>query len=68
MLFPIGALAVWLANAIRITALVALGTSFSPAVAQGGFHSQAGWIAFLLVGPGLIAYTQQCRLFAVANT
>jgi exosortase E/protease (VPEID-CTERM system) len=68
LLFPIGALAVWLANAIRITTLVALGTSFSPAVAQGGFHSQAGWIAFLLVGLGLIAYTQQCRLFAVANT
>ena len=68
LLFPIGALAVWLANAIRIAALVALGTSFSPAVAQGGFHSQAGWIAFLLVGLGLIACTQQCRLFAVANT
>jgi exosortase E/protease (VPEID-CTERM system) len=68
LLFPIGALAVWLANAIRITALIALGTSFSPAVAQGGFHSQAGWIAFLLVGLGLIACTQQCRLFAIANT
>jgi exosortase E/protease (VPEID-CTERM system) len=68
LLFPIGALAVWLANAIRITALIALGTSFSPAVAQGGFHSQAGWVAFLLVGLGLIAGTQQCRLFAVANT
>ena len=68
VLLPVGALAVWLANAVRLTALIALGTSFSPAVAQGGFHSQAGWIAFLLVGLGLIALTQRSRLFAIANT
>jgi exosortase E/protease (VPEID-CTERM system) len=67
VLLPVGALAVWLANAVRLTALIALGTSFSPAVAQGGFHSQAGWIAFLLVGLGLIALTQRSRLFAITN-
>lgn len=67
VLFPVGVLAVWLANAVRIAALIAVGTSFSPAVAQGGFHSQAGWIAFLLVGLGLIALTRRCRLFAAAN-
>lgn len=66
MLLPIGALTVWLANAIRITVLIALGTSFSPAVAQGGFHSQAGWIAFLLVGLGLIGVSQRYRFWTVA--
>jgi exosortase E/protease (VPEID-CTERM system) len=64
-LLPVGALAAWVANALRITALIALGTSFSPAVALGGFHSQAGWIAFLLVGLGVIAVTQRYHLFAV---
>jgi len=66
LLLPIGAVAIWWANALRITALIALGTSVSPAVALSGFHSQAGWIAFLLVGLGLIAWTQRCHLFAVA--
>jgi len=66
LLLPLGALAVWVANALRITVLIALGTSLSPAVALGGFHSQAGWIAFLLVGLGLIAVTQRCHLFVVA--
>jgi exosortase E/protease (VPEID-CTERM system) len=66
LLLPIGALAEWVANALRLTALIALGTAISPAVANGGFHSQAGWIAFLLVGLGLIAWTQWCHLFVVA--
>jgi exosortase E/protease (VPEID-CTERM system) len=63
LLLPVGAVAAWLANALRLTALIVLGTSVSPAVAQGGFHSQAGWIAFLLVGLGLIVVTQRCSLF-----
>lgn len=66
VLLPVGALVVWVANALRITLLVALGSSFSPAVAEGGFHSQAGWIAFLLVGLGMIAVTQKSRVFAAA--
>ena len=65
MLLPLGALASWVANALRLTALVALGTSVSPALAQGGFHSQAGWIAFLLVGLGVMTVTQRCALFTV---
>src|SRR5712691_7902861 len=67
LLLPIGALLAWVANVLRITTLIALGTSWSPAVAQGGFHSQAGWIAFLLVGLGLIVVTQRYHVFAVAT-
>jgi exosortase E/protease (VPEID-CTERM system) len=63
VLLPLGALASWGANVLRLTALVALGTSVSPALAQGGFHSQAGWIAFLLVGLGVMGVTQRCALF-----
>lgn len=48
-LFPIGIVTIWLFNNVRIAALIAIGASFSPAVAIGGFHSQAGWISFIAV-------------------
>ncbi len=64
LLFPIGALAVWLANVLRIAALVAIGSSYSPALAAGGFHSQAGWISFLALALSVIAVTHRMRFFA----
>jgi exosortase E/protease (VPEID-CTERM system) len=36
----------WVSNAVRITALILIGVAGSPDIAVGGFHSQAGWIAF----------------------
>lgn len=63
LLFPIGALAVWLANAGRIAALVAIGTSYSPQLAAGGFHSQAGWISFIAIATAMIAVTRRMRFF-----
>lgn len=62
LLFPIGALTIWLANAVRISILIVLGTSYSREVALGGFHSQAGWIAFAAISLGLIALTEHFRL------
>jgi exosortase E/protease (VPEID-CTERM system) len=46
VLLPIGAVAIWLLNAARVVALIAIGTSGWRDVALGGFHSQAGWIVF----------------------
>ncbi len=46
VLLPIGAVAIWLLNAARIVALIAIGTAGWREVALGGFHSQAGWIVF----------------------
>lgn len=63
LLFPLGALVIWVANSIRIALLIALGTSFSKDIALGGFHSQAGWIAFSVVALGLIGLTGRMRLF-----
>ena len=65
LLFPIGALAIWLANVVRITLLILIGTSFSPQVALGGFHSQAGWMAFIAIALGLILAMRRLRLFAI---
>lgn len=53
-LVPVGLLAMWVANVVRIASLVVVGSSISPDVAIQGFHSQAGWIAFCAVALGII--------------
>ncbi len=64
LLLPIGTALMWAANIVRIAGLVSLGALISPKIALGGAHSQAGWIAFNLVGLGLIAGAQRSRFFA----
>ena len=64
LLLPVGVVAIWLTNVLRITILIAIGTSISPGVALGGFHSQAGWLFFLSVSLGLMAAGHGLRLFA----
>ena len=63
LLFPLGAGAIWLANSVRIASLIAIGTSYSREVALGGFHSQAGWIAFAIIALSLIVLTGRLGLF-----
>jgi exosortase E/protease (VPEID-CTERM system) len=55
LILPAATLAIWLANAIRIALLVAIGDCGAPAVAKGGFHSHAGWLAFNAVALGAVA-------------
>jgi exosortase E/protease (VPEID-CTERM system) len=55
LLIPIGIAASWTLNAIRIAALIGVGAHVSPEIALNGFHSQAGWIAFLAIAIGLMA-------------
>ena len=63
LLLPLGIGAIWLLNAVRIAALVSIGAHLSPAVAVDGFHSQAGWIAFVGVTLGLVATAHRSRYF-----
>lgn len=49
LILPISLTVIWLFNAFRITLLIVIGSSWSPEIAMHGFHSQAGWIAFILV-------------------
>jgi exosortase E/protease (VPEID-CTERM system) len=58
-LLPIAVGAIWVINAVRIAALVVVGTCVSGAVAMGGFHSQAGWLGFNVIGLGMIAVASQ---------
>jgi len=57
LLIPAGVTTLWLFNAVRIAALILIGNAGAPNVALGGFHSQAGWIAFNVVALSLVLVT-----------
>jgi exosortase E/protease (VPEID-CTERM system) len=63
LLIPIALAAVWLANVVRLVALVWIGDRVSPSLALGGFHSQAGWVGFNAVALGLLVLAHRSRLF-----
>jgi exosortase E/protease (VPEID-CTERM system) len=64
LLLPIGVATIWLLNSVRIAVLVSIGAHTSPEIAIGGFHSQAGWIAFLIVTIGIMATVPRLAFFA----
>lgn len=59
VLIPAGIGVIWLANAVRITVLILIGVAGAPDVAVGGFHSQAGWIAFNCIALSLAAFSHR---------
>ena len=63
LLLPLGAAVIWIANALRISLLIMIGAWWSPEIAGGGFHSQAGWLAFNAIALGLVATTRHARFF-----
>ena len=65
LLVPIGIVLIWLANAVRIAALIAIGHSISPEIAEGGFHSAAGWLLFCLITLCLIAVSKRWSWFSL---
>ena len=52
ILIPAGVATIYLLNAVRLTALILIGNAGAQQIALGGFHSQAGWIAFNAVALG----------------
>jgi exosortase E/protease (VPEID-CTERM system) len=63
LLVPLGVSLVWLANAVRIAALMMVGAWVSSDVALGGFHSKAGWVLFCAIALGLVALSRRSTLF-----
>jgi exosortase E/protease (VPEID-CTERM system) len=59
LLIPAGVAAIFGLNVLRIAALVLIGNAGFPDVAVYGFHSQAGWIAFIAVACGLVLLSRQ---------
>ena len=68
VLLPVAVFAVWIANIIRITSLILIGTWGAPELALGGFHSKAGWIFFSAIALGSITVAQSHRFFSVARS
>ena len=58
LLVPVSLVTAFLLNSVRIAALILIGNAGAPNVANGGFHSQAGWIAFNVVALGLVIGSQ----------
>lgn len=65
LLVPAAAGAMWVLNSFRIAALILIGHAGAPEVARGGFHSQAGWLAFIGVAVGLCLLSKRVALFAM---
>lgn len=61
LLVPIGVSVMFLLNAMRIAILILIGDAGASTVALGGFHSQAGWIAFNGVALALASVTHRVR-------
>jgi exosortase E/protease (VPEID-CTERM system) len=59
LLIPAGVAASFGLNVLRIAALIVIGNAGFPDVAIYGFHSQAGWIAFIAVACGLVLLSRR---------
>ena len=67
VLIPSGMAAMWVLNVVRISALILIGNAGARAVAIGGFHSQAGWIAFLCMALAFMTVSQRVPWFAATR-
>jgi exosortase E/protease (VPEID-CTERM system) len=62
-LLPIGAATIWLLNIARLAGLISLGAHVSPDLALNGFHSQAGWVMFLVVSIAMMTIAHTAPIF-----
>lgn len=67
LLIPIGTLVVWIANALRLTVLIAIGTWISEDIAMGGFHAYSGSLLFSGVALALVFAARRSRFFAAVD-
>jgi exosortase E/protease (VPEID-CTERM system) len=65
LLIPAGVTVIYLLNAVRIAALVLIGSAGAREIAVGGFHSQAGWIAFNVVALGFSVAARRMPYFTL---
>ena len=63
LLYPLGIVLMYLLNIIRICLLIIIGTEWSPYVALGGFHANAGWISFIAISVGIVWFSQRLPIF-----
>jgi exosortase E/protease (VPEID-CTERM system) len=59
LLIPLGVAAIFLLNVLRIAALMLIGNAGFTDAAIYGFHSQAGWIAFIAVACAMVLLSRR---------
>ncbi len=64
LLLPLGVVLVWFGNALRIAALMLVGSRVDPDIAQGSFHSKAGWVFFAIITLSIAAAARKSSFFA----
>ena len=67
LLLPAGLGVIFLLNAVRIATLILIGDAGASRIALGGFHSQAGWIAFNFVALGFSVAARRTPWIAVRD-
>ncbi|MGE0709221.1 MAG: exosortase E/protease, VPEID-CTERM system [Planctomycetota bacterium] len=65
LLLPLALAASWLANVLRITALIVVGARLSPELALGGFHAKAGWVLFCALALGVVTVARRSSALSV---
>lgn len=63
LLVPLGVGLSFLANGLRISGLILVGQNLGPEIANGAFHSLAGWVFFCLVTLGIVAISRHITWF-----
>jgi exosortase E/protease (VPEID-CTERM system) len=63
LLLPLGALAAFLLNALRIAVLVWVGAAGHEGIALGGLHSKLGWLLSVGLALGSVALVERARWF-----
>jgi exosortase E/protease (VPEID-CTERM system) len=61
ILLPAGTVILFVLNGVRIATLIVIGSAGFATIALGGFHSQAGWIAFNFVALGTCVAAREVR-------
>lgn len=67
LLIPAGVAVLFFLNACRIAALILIGNAGAPEIALGGFHSQAGWIAFNGVAIAIMVTARRVQWITVSQ-
>jgi exosortase E/protease (VPEID-CTERM system) len=68
LLLAVGTALMFFANAVRIAALVAIGSWLSPEVAVGGFHSAAGALLFSAIALGMVYAAERSSFLSVTDS
>jgi exosortase E/protease (VPEID-CTERM system) len=63
LLVPLAIAASLVGNVVRIAVLLLIGARYSPAIALGGFHSQAGWLFLIVVSVLVVGVAQRLPWF-----